>query len=435
MGKHLRWLYEQLPGLVQQGVLTAEAAEKLRQHYGPAAKPDARRLILVLFGVLGAVLIGGGIILLLAHNWDELGRPVRTALSFVPLLAAQGLAGWVLRRQAQSMAWREGVAAYWAMTIGSSIALIAQTYNLGGDFGDFVLTWALLGLPIIYLLRSSAVAALYWAGVTAWVIYTRVTSGVELWFWPLLALAVPHLWRIARPDRYHPRVGWLIWVLAICLSIGTGASLADHLADLWMIVYGSLFTVMWLAGRRWFDEGESPRRQPLQSIGALGAFVLSLVLTFKSLWEELTWHSHWWESEQPFAWLRAVVLAIWPVAAMCLWGNALRRRDIPGAVAGLLPLLAALGFALGSQPARNTFMPLVFDAFMLATGVALVIGGVRERRLSVTNGGLVVLSALIIARFFDSDLDFLARGLAFVIVGAGFLVANLVLVKKMKVAQ
>ena len=91
-------------------------------------------------------------------------------------------------------------------------------------------------------------------------------------------------------------------MLAICLSIGTGASLADHLADLWMIVYGSLFTVMWLAGRRWLDEGESARRQPLQSIGAFGIFVLSLLLTFKTLWEELTWHSHWWESELPSAW-------------------------------------------------------------------------------------------------------------------------------------
>jgi uncharacterized membrane protein len=435
MGKHLQWLYEELPALVRQGVLTPEAAEKLRQHYGPATRPDARRLTLVLFGVLGAVLIGGGIILLLAHNWDELLRPVRAALSFAPLLAALLLAAWVLRRRAQSTAWRESVATYWGLSIGSSIALIAQTYNLGGDFGDFVLTWALLGLPIVYLLQSRAVAALYWAGVTAWAIFARITNGVELWFWPLLALAVPHLWRIARPERDHARVGWLIWVLALCLSIGTGASLVEHLADLWTVVYGSLFTVMWLAGRRWFDEGESPRRQPLQSIGALGLFVLSLLLTFKSAWEELTWHSHWWESETPFVWLRVAVLAVWPVAAMCLWGNALRRLDIPGAIAGLMPLLAALGFVLGSQPARNIIMPLVFDAFVLAAGIALVVGGVRERRLSVTNGGMLVVAALIIARFFDSDLDFVARGLAFVIVGAGFLVTNLVLVKKMRVAQ
>src|SRR5207302_212408 len=120
---------------------------------------------------------------------------------------------------------------FWVLAIGTAIALIAQTYNLGGDFGDFMLTWSLLGLPIIYLLRSSVATALYWVGVTTWAVNARITSGVELWFWPLLALGVPRLWRLAQGDRYHPRVGWLLWVLVICVSVGTGASLTDHLEN------------------------------------------------------------------------------------------------------------------------------------------------------------------------------------------------------------
>jgi hypothetical protein len=80
-------------------------------------------------------------------------------------------------------------------------------------------------------------------------------------------------------------------------------------------------------------------------------------------------------------------------------------------------------------------MPLVFDAFLLAVGVATVVAGVRDRRLSLVNGGMLVLAALIIGRFFDSDLSFVGRGLAFVAVGVGFLVTNLWLVKPTKVAQ
>ena len=44
------------------------------------------------FGILGAVLIGGGIILLLAHNWEQLGRPARVAVAFAPLVLSQALA-------------------------------------------------------------------------------------------------------------------------------------------------------------------------------------------------------------------------------------------------------------------------------------------------------------------------------------------------------
>jgi uncharacterized membrane protein len=40
----------------------------------------------VLFSILGAALMGSGIILLLAHNWDQLSRVMRTVISFAPLV-------------------------------------------------------------------------------------------------------------------------------------------------------------------------------------------------------------------------------------------------------------------------------------------------------------------------------------------------------------
>jgi len=341
----------------------------------------------------------------------------------------------VLLARRESTAWREGVAAFWVLSIGASISLIAQTYNLGGDFGGFMLTWTLLSLPIVYLLSSSVATALYWVGVTTWAVNARVMSGVEVWFWPLIALAAPQLWRAADGDRYHPRVSWLIWVLAICLAIGTGASLEDQLSHLWIVVYASLFTVMWLAGRRWFDEGRGPRSQPLQSLGAIGMAGLSLLLTFKWPWEDLVWHTQWrTDNTALFCW-RLAVVALWPLAAMCLWGAALRKRELAGFVAGLMPLLAAIGVMLGGYASPGLTMPLVFDVFLLAVGAATVLAGIREQRLSLTNGGMLLLSVLIIVRFFDSNLDFVVRGLAFVAVGIGFLVTNFVLIKKARVAQ
>jgi hypothetical protein len=84
--RNVQWLYEELPGLVGKGVLPAETAEKLRQHYGNAETGGGKRWAIILFGILGGALIGAGVILLLAHNWDEFSRPVRAALSFAPLV-------------------------------------------------------------------------------------------------------------------------------------------------------------------------------------------------------------------------------------------------------------------------------------------------------------------------------------------------------------
>ncbi|MFZ2603814.1 MAG: DUF2157 domain-containing protein, partial [Candidatus Omnitrophota bacterium] len=92
--KAVQWLYQELPDLVSKGILQQEAADKLRNHYEKIKSADKNWFVLILCGVLGALLIGLGIILLLAHNWEELSRPMRAVLSLLPLVIGQALAFW-----------------------------------------------------------------------------------------------------------------------------------------------------------------------------------------------------------------------------------------------------------------------------------------------------------------------------------------------------
>src|SRR5579871_1548607 len=153
--KHMAWLYDQLPVWVSEGVLPADAAEKLRRRYGEPPAAGGKQWAVLIFGIIGAVLIGAGIILVVAHNWDDLSRPARTVLAFIPLLASIAVGGLALIRYSDSAAWREGAGAYWALTIGATISLIAQIYQIHGDTARFFLTWILLALPIVYLLDSA----------------------------------------------------------------------------------------------------------------------------------------------------------------------------------------------------------------------------------------------------------------------------------------
>jgi hypothetical protein len=60
---------------------------------------------------------------------------------------------------------------------------------------------------------------------------------------------------------------------------------------------------------------------------------------------------------------------------------------------------------------------------------------VRSHGLGVMNAGMTILSALILCRFFDADIGFVARGVAFIVIGAGFLLANLMMLRKRGAAQ
>ncbi|HVM62470.1 MAG TPA: DUF2157 domain-containing protein [Verrucomicrobiae bacterium] len=425
--KQVRWLLEELPELVGKGVLPAETAERLRQYYGESAGgARGRNRALVAFSILGAALVGSGIILLLAHNWDDLSRAVRTVLSFAPLVCAQAIAAWVLWKRRDSTAWREGAGIALTLAIGATISLIAQTYNISGDFGAFMLTWTLLALPVIYLLDASAAAMLYLVGITAWTADAQFTSGHPLWFWLLVALVLPYLWRVARRNRFDPRAALICWALAVCLGFGTGFCAADMLSNWWTVIYAGVLAAMYLVGEQWFSEAAHWRQRPFQTIGALGGFALTLMLSCRWPWHEtIAYGRH----DYPLAELPVAIA--WLAVAISLWIESLARRRLAGSLFGALPVVAAIAYWLAANNDTGELLAaLLFDAFLFVLGVGTLWRGLREDHLGVVNSGMLMLSALIILRFFDSDLSFVVRGLAFIVVGIGFLTTNLVLIRR-----
>src|SRR5436309_3346590 len=123
------WLRGELPELVSSGTISAETARALDQHYA-ANLGEARKIGFVIVATLGSALVAAGIILLIAHNWDELSRALRSVIAFLPLIAAQLLSAFVLTRRDQSRAWRESAAIFNVAGIGIAMALISQTYQI-----------------------------------------------------------------------------------------------------------------------------------------------------------------------------------------------------------------------------------------------------------------------------------------------------------------
>src|SRR4051812_17791367 len=106
----VRWLRGQLPELVAGGAISSENARAIERHY-ESVKPRPNFGFIILAAV-GAALVGAGIILLIAHNWDEFSRATRTIIAFLPLLIAQALVVFVLLRRNESRPWREVVAIF-----------------------------------------------------------------------------------------------------------------------------------------------------------------------------------------------------------------------------------------------------------------------------------------------------------------------------------
>lgn len=425
------WLLGELPDLVSREILSQDAAARLRAHYGAAGRDAGRQLGLTVTAVFGSVLIGLGIILVLAYNWQDLSRTIRAGISFLVLLGAQGTAGWVLLRPVRSRPWREGTACLLFLAVGAAMALIAQTYHLPGDFSRFLLIWMLLALPVVYLLKAAAAAALYLVGVT-------VLGGLEsdagegpLLYWALLVLIAPWLWSLLQRGRQGAGLVHLLWLGGVSLCFGFGFSIFESAENLYPAAYAGLFSALYLAGRIWF--GQAPRiwQRPLQCIGGLGAFGLAFQFSYHDSWLHLArigskdWN---WADAVPGMVLIGTCLAL---SVILGWLSLVRGHPqdlLWGSFGALAFLLQVLMLSLGS-----TLVPVVLiNLYLLVAGAAVLTRGVRGERIGTVNIGMLILAALIAARFFDSDLGLAARGIGFIFVGAVFLSANAFLARRFR---
>jgi len=427
----LKLLYQELPGLVEKGVLPQETADKIRQFYGEAKNPGRMNVGLIIFGTIGAFLIGLGIILLFAHNWDQLSRLSRAVLSLSPLIIGQALALWVLLKRPQSISLRESAATFLSLMVGAAIALISQTYNIHGDAGTFILTWMLLIFPLVYIMRASLPAVIYLIGITAWAGNNWDNPLKAVIFWPLVAAIVPHLIWALRQEIYALRATIVSLVMAVCVLFAASFSLGRNWPGLWVVIFPSVFAVIYFTGNWKFNRITSNWQRPLRFLGAAGLFILAFQFTFQYCWQYMGSYSYDINGGISFVGLLPdyiITLAIIGTAVLLFYDN-LKRKNYLTALYGVVPLLAIFAYFLNIQ---STFLPLlIFNLYLFVLSLSRIVAGFCRNNQVFLNTGMLMLSVLIIARFFDSDISFIIKGLVFITVGIGFLITNLVYTRRL----
>src|SRR4051812_7358483 len=99
-------LLKDLADLEAESIISTQTATDIRNWYGKKEQGSPGRLGVIL-GILGALLAGSGILLIIAHNWDELGKLTKTIFAFLPLLLSQSLAAYTLIKKNDNRAWKE----------------------------------------------------------------------------------------------------------------------------------------------------------------------------------------------------------------------------------------------------------------------------------------------------------------------------------------
>ena len=418
-----------LTELVDNKVISEDTAIRITEYYRHKDEGQSNPMFMI-FGIFGSALVGLGIILILAHNWDHLSRPVKTIFAFLPLLIGQVLSGIAILKN-KSRAWKESAGTFLFFSIGASIALVSQIYHIPGDLSSYLLLWISLGLPLIYLLDSKAVDMLVIILATYYAVelgYSFNGGGRVPWLYFLIMLGtLPFYISALLKSAQANSTGILNWLYAVSLMISLGTCINSNWA-LAFLMYALLFGMYYNLGYLNVYRNGLLRRNSFKLLGSLGTVVLLVIFSFHGVWEEV-------ESEVFVVSSQELIISILLfVSALVLLGFSYKKRtEVMLDVFQFVFLVFVILFAIGTINAG--LATVLTNSILLLLGLFAVKSGTERLSFGILNYGLLIISVTIICRFFDTDMSFVLRGILFVLVGLGFFLTNYFMFKKQKSIQ
>lgn len=421
-------ILKDLPELIKAEVISPETADKIR-HYYEGKKGNSNNKLFIAFGVLGALLVGLGIILIMAHNWDELSRSTKTIFAFLPLILGQLLCGYVLLKQRDSIAWRESVSTFLFFAVGASIALVGQIYNIPGNISSFLLTWMLLCLPLVYVMNSSFTSLLYIIGITYYASvtgfsYPRTEPHI---YWLLLLMVLPYYYYLLTKNPKSNFTSFHNWMIPLSLIIVLSSFVRGY--EQWMVVaYCSLFGILYLIGHLDFFSNQKLRSNGYKILCSFGTVALLLALSFSWFWDDL--RKEIFTSDVLTESSEFIIATVLSIIALVLFVLHLKNKGIKD-LKPIAPifLLFIITFFIGL---KSSIAVILINLFIFIIGVMTIREGAGKNHLGILNYGLLIIAALVTCRFFDTELSFVIRGILFVLVGVGFFATNYWMVKTRK---
>lgn len=440
MGKFEQRILKKLDEWAAEGLITAEQSEAIRARE-PAPKSLPPWGILIFAG-FGAVVLGLGVILMFAYNWDHMHKFAKLAVVFGALLAAHGT-GIILRRKNHPEGFSEAAFLTGTMLFGAGIWLVAQIYHISAHYPNAFIVWAVGALMLAWILPSVSHGLLASILISAWACCEATSYDNHTAVAPLLVVA---------------GTGWLAWrlrspILLAGASVSFVVSTVVGLAFDWECAMPLLLcTVLLLANVSWIARDHRDFPSASRVIGAIGTILylpLLFILTFDSAVVDTLPDSYLFHGYPSLAeWLPAALLigAAFGSTGVASYRAAAEKRLMTPEFRNqvLAPLFIATTYLIAwgtIMPSASQFIDKqtfsvvicsIANAIFIYHMVASLWTGCRDIVLRRVVGGSLMLAAWIFARFADLFDSLLARGAMFIVMGAALFTIAVIYHRKKK---
>ena len=377
--RFLQRLRREVEAWEQAGTITAEQGQAILARYPaadslPGVAARKRQALVLGLSILGAALVGLGIITFFAANWDDIPKSVRLAVLVAGVALSYG-AGYYLWQRAGYAGVGVALVLLGCIIFGAGVHLVGQVYHVPVHHPNLTLFWFLGVLHLAYATRSRPVTFLA-------IVLFLVAAGFRLAHW---------LGQVSDEEAF-------LWITAAYLPLGA---------------------LLYAIGRAKepFDEWE-PMGGLFRAIGLLTVFGALYVLTFHELHENgggvdgLEYR--YWSLTYGAAAISVALLGATE------WLRIRRGGLSPVESAELVvivALLAASHVAVRVPVEWDALYTVVFNALFALSVLGLMVSGYLQEREGRVNLSLGLIALFVISRYFEYSPSLFDRSLVFV--GAG----------------
>ncbi len=404
------------------------------------------RFVTILTG-LGFVLIGLGVLSFVAANWHYLSKTWRIVMMLTAFVAINTTGYYLWRQTAVSRLgtnqrrFGEGLLLLGALLFGANIALLAQSFNIGGEVGVLLMGWSIGVLMMAYLLRMASLGIFslvvmglgYWnlalntenigAGLAAIPLWTQLTHS----HMPIFAAMAFGLLAYRCRSIFVYVLASIAWLTSLQFTVVRDAFRFDTNMSLWgvALVCAVPPLCLWSIGKLQSQAVTTPegfgrwsQRLAIFSAG-LTCFLLSLDHFMSGFFiggergnNKLLFY---WQLDQFLFAVAAIVLwvILWRQRSRTNWSWADTSLLGLGTIMGI----SILGIGTGTSQQMDFYAPGIFFVLL----AAITLGCIRAGLLSADRGafyfGWLLLTTRIFTWFAFTQTDLMLKSLLFILGG------------------
>ncbi len=421
---NLKFILNEIPKLLELNLINQETSDKLNSYYSTQInnKKNGKNKVLTLILIsIGALLVGLGCCLIISHNWNKFNTVTRLLMAFVPLTLNSIFLLYAFNKGEVA---RESASIIQSAAIAASIAIVAQVYNLGGTLFNFLQIWMILYIPFVLLLRSK-LGVLILSGIYFIYLINGEIGGIQkqtlisgiLYFIPFSLL----LYNIIAGKIKNLMIIFQLTAVALVIQyLVIFAPDADELTlPLTITVISGFFVLGCELNKR-----EKFFNNIFMVSGYLALLITLIILSnpdtdfyfSKFFWEKIDINHIPW-----------MILAFASLVYNIYY--AFRRRNGFYFAPLIMVVISAI---CASFPYTEIWVKFALLIVGFTVGVYGIFEGCRVKSMLGLNAAVIMIVALIFNYFFSSDLSIIARGIAFIFTGIGFVVLNLIVNRKFK---